>query len=383
MISITRLYCNKPTLGDKLRYARPFDQRKPVIVWNCTRRCNLKCIHCYSRSCNINYDGELTTSEAKAVIEDLAAFRVPVLLFSGGEPLMRNDLFELGSYARQLGIRPVISTNGTLITPTMAQKIAIAGFAYVGISLDGIGDTNDRFRGVRGAFDAAIQGFENCLNAGQKAGLRLTMTQSNLNDLGAVFDLIEDIGIPRACFYHLVYTGRAADISSADLTNEQARNALDTILDRTRDFYSRGLEKDILTVDNHCDAPYLYMHVLRENPDRAAEVLNLLKLNGGNSSGVAIGCIDNVGNVHPDQFWQSCTFGNVRERPLSSIWNDTSHPIMAGLKNRKPLLKGRCAQQNCKWLDICNGNFRARAKAVYNDPWMEDPACYLTDEEIS
>lgn len=382
MISITKLYCDRSTWGDTLRYATPFEQRKPIVVWNSTRRCNLKCVHCYSQSCNEDYEGELTDEQAKAMIRDLAAFKAPVLLFSGGEPLMRQDMYELGAYAKKQGMRPVISTNGTLITKSAASKIKETGFGYVGISLDGVGETNDRFRGVKGAFDAALKGFENCLSIGQKVGLRLTLTKDNIHDLPAIFDLIEEMEIPRACFYHLVYTGRGAEIVNDDLTAEQTREAYELILDRSMDFHRRGLEKDILMVDNHCDGVYLYMRLLKEDPQRAKAVYKLLEMNGGNASGVAIGCVDNLGNVHADQFWQSHTFGNVKDRPFSEMWTDLSDPIMAGLKNRKSLLKGRCAQTNCKWIDICNGNFRARAVAVYDDPWMQDPACYLTDEEI-
>lgn len=382
MISITKLYCDRSTWGDTLRYATPFEQRKPIVVWNSTRRCNLKCVHCYSQSCNEDYEGELTNEQAKAMIRDLAAFKAPVLLFSGGEPLMRQDMYELGAYAKEQGMRPVISTNGTLITKSAASKIKETGFGYVGISLDGVGETNDRFRGVKGAFDAALKGFENCLSIGQKVGIRLTLTKDNIHDLPAIFDLIEEMEIPRACFYHLVYTGRGAEIVNDDLTAEQTREAYELILDRSMDFHRRGLEKDILMVDNHCDGVYLYMRLLKEDPQRAKAVYKLLEMNGGNASGVAIGCVDNLGNVQADQFWQSHTFGNVKDRPFSEMWTDLSDPIMAGLKNRKSLLKGRCAQTNCKWIDICNGNFRARAVAVYDDPWMQDPACYLTDEEI-
>lgn len=383
MISITKLYCDRSTWGDTLRFETPFAERKPIVVWNSTRRCNLKCVHCYSQSCNQDYEGELSTEEARAMIRDLAAFKAPVLLFSGGEPLMRADMFELGAYARDLGMRPVISTNGTLITKSTAAKIKETGFGYVGISLDGVGDTNDKFRGVKGAFDAALKGYESCLSIGQKVGLRLTLTKDNVKDLPAIFDLIEETGIPRACFYHLVYTGRGAGIVEDDLSHEETRAAFDLILDRSMDLHRRGFDKDILMVDNHCDGVYLYLRLLKEDPERARAVYALLEKNGGNASGVAISCVDNIGNVHADQFWQSHTFGNVRERPFSEIWTDTSDPIMAGLKNRKPLLKGRCSQTNCKWIDVCNGNFRARAIAVYDDPWMQDPACYLTDAEIA
>lgn len=383
MISITKLYCGKATSGDHLRYEHSARVVRPVVVWNCTRRCNLNCIHCYIDSDDCSPVGEeLTTSEARKMIEDLARFGVPVLLFSGGEPLMREDIFELAAYARGLGIRPVLSTNGTLIDASTAVRLKDAGFAYVGVSLDGMSATNDLFRKSQGAFDRAFSGIQNCLSIDQKVGLRLTMTKDNVAELPSILDLIRDAGVPRACFYHLVYSGRGRDIAKHDLSAQQKRAALDLIMDRTREFDQAGLGKDILTVDNHCDGPYLYMRLLREDPDRAVAALKLLEANGGNRTGIGIGCIDSNGDVHPDQFWRDCTLGNIRDSAFSAIWSDESHPILTGLRDRKPLLKGRCAQENCKWIGVCNGNFRARAIAVYDDPWMEDPACYLTDEEI-
>ena len=391
MIGITKLYCGTATTGDPLRYGRKSSElpshllqysadKKPIVVWNMTRRCNLKCIHCYADSENRTYPNELSFEEAQTMIRDVSDFGAPVLLFSGGEPLIRGDIYELAVLARELGIRPVISTNGTLITEKIAGRIKDTGFGYVGISLDGISERNDLFRGKRGAFEAAMRGFDNCVAVEQKCGLRLTLTRHNYQELNAIFDFIEEHRINRACFYHLVYTGRGSDIRKDDLTHEESRKAVDLIIDRTADFHRRGLDVDILTVDNHCDGPYLYMRMLAEGSPRAAEVLQLLQWNGGNSSGIGIADVDNEGNVHADQFWWHHSFGNVRERPFSEIWTDTSDPLMAGLKNRKPLLKGRCAQ--CKWLDICNGNFRVRAEAVYGDVWAPDPACYVTDEEI-
>lgn len=391
MIGITKLLCGTASPGDVLRYGRDSSRmphhllqysqdKRPVVVWNMTRRCNLHCIHCYSDSENRIYPGELTTEEAKAFIADLAEFKSPVLLFSGGEPLLRKDLFELGRFAVERGIRAVISTNGTLIIPDMARRIKETGFGYVGISLDGIGESNDRFRGHKGAFEEAMRGFRACVEAGQRVGLRLTLTRRNFRDLDAVFDLIEEERIDRACFYHLVYTGRGSDMLKDDLTHQETREAVDLIMERTLDFHRRGIEKDILTVDNHADGVYLYLRLRGEDPGRAEEVYQLLKWNGGNSSGIGIGAVDNLGNVHPDQFWHYYSLGNVRERKFSEIWQDTSDPIMKGLKDRKGLLKGRCGL--CRWLEICNGNFRVRAEVVYRDTWAEDPACYLTDEEI-
>jgi radical SAM protein with 4Fe4S-binding SPASM domain len=314
------------------------------------------------------------------MIDDLALFGAPVLLFSGGEPLMRADLYELGAYAAGRGLRTVISTNGTLIDHQAAGRIKEVGFSYVGISLDGIGGTNDRFRGVMGAFDAALSGIRACTAVGVRTGLRLTLNRHNYNDLSAIFDLLEQEEIRRACFYHLVYAGRGARLQSDDLSLEESRAAVDLIFDRTEALARRGVDIEILTVDNHADGPYLLRRVQAEQPERAAEVLQLLQWNGGNSSGIGIGAVDHLGNVHADQFWQHYSFGNVRERPFSLIWTDVGDPLMAGLKNRRPLLKGRCA--TCQYLDICNGNFRVRAEAVYDDVWASDPACYLDDEEI-
>ncbi|MCE5314325.1 MAG: radical SAM protein [Armatimonadota bacterium] len=379
MIDITKLYCGAATPGDALRYEYS-SERKPIVVWNCTRRCNLKCIHCYADSDNKSYPDELTFDEAQNMIRDLADFGAPVLLFSGGEPLIRKDIFEHAALAVELGMRAVISTNGTLIDEKMARTIKQVGFGYVGISLDGIGKRNDFFRGKTGAFGDAMRGFDNCVAVGQKCGLRLTLTRHNFEHLDTIFDFIEEHKIPRACFYHLVYTGRGSSMTNDDLTHDESRRAVDTIIDRTADFHKRGLNIDILTVDNHCDGPYLYMRMLQERSDHAEMTLRLLQRNGGNSSGIGIADIDNEGNVHADQFWWHHSFGNVRERKFSEIWTDTSDPLMAGLKDRKKLLTGRCTK--CAWLEICNGNFRVRAETVHKDTWSPDPACYLTDEEI-
>ena len=388
MISVSRLLCGDVAEGDSLRYGlgrshcsvADASHQRPIVVWNCTRRCNLRCVHCYASAGENAQPGELSTPEAKAFIDSLADFGVPVLLFSGGEPLMRDDVFELATYAGEQGVRPVISTNGTLITIDMARRIKEVGFGEAGISLDGVGPDNDTFRGVSGAFDRALEGIRNCVAVSQKVSLRFTITPSNRHHIPAIFDLLEAERIDRACFYHLAYAGRAANMVYRDLTAQETRRTMDLICDRTLDMHRRGLHKEILTVDNHADGVYLFLKVAREQPERAEEVMGLLRRNGGNNSGLRIGAVDNLGNVHADQFWWHYSFGNVRERPFGDIWLDTSDPLMRGLKNRKPLLKGRCSV--CRYLDVCKGNLRVRAEAVYGDVWAPDPACYLTDEEI-
>jgi radical SAM protein with 4Fe4S-binding SPASM domain len=316
-----------------------------------------------------------------SVIDDLAGFGAPVILFSGGEPLLRPDLTDLAGYAVDKGMRAVISTNGTLIDRQKAIGLKKIGISYVGVSLDGMEEINDRFRRKKGAFRDALEGIRNCQEAGLKVGLRFTMSRLNMGEISSIFDLLENMDIPRACFYHLVYAGRGSGLIDQDLSHIERRQVLDFIMDRTRDLHARGMAKEVLTVDNHADGPYLYLRMLREENPRAEEVLQLLKMNEGNNSGRGIGCISWDGSVHADQFWRHHSFGNVLERPFSQIWTDLSDPLMARLKDKKKYIKGRCAA--CRWLDICAGNFRVRAEAATGDLWAPDPACYLTDEEIT
>jgi len=400
MINITKVYADHATTGDPLRYgedgprnvthghhfndhekAASAAERRPVVVWNVTRKCNLACVHCYTDSCNRDYPDELSNVEGKALIDDLAKFKIPALLFSGGEPLIRPDLLDLAAYALSKGLRPVLSTNGTLIDESVARLRKDLGFIYVGISLDGLEGVNDKFRGVAGAFQRAMAGFRNCRAVGQRVGLRLTLTRRNVIDLNGIFDFILEEKIPRACFYHLVYSGRGRNLSGEDLTHEESKEALDIICRRTSEAIKAGIDLDVLTVDNHVDGPYIYLKLLKEDPGRAEKVRELLEWNGGGafSSGVGIGCVDFVGNVHPDQFWQDKVFGNVRQRPFSQIWMDTSDPLMAGLKERVGLLKGKCKE--CRFLKMCGGSMRVRAFRAYDDPWMHDPACYLSETE--
>ena len=380
MISISRLCCGTAETMDSLRYGSE-KHRRPVVVWNATRRCNLKCIHCYSSSQNVKYSNELTTDEGKKLISDLAAFGSPVLLLSGGEPIIREDIPELAEFAVDQGMRVVISTNGTLLTRELAYTLKKIGVSYVGVSIDGMEKTHDSFRGVKGAFDMTLKGIRICRDEGIKVGMRVTMNRRNLSDIPALFELIERENIPRACFYHLVYSGRGSRLVDEDLSHDEKRRVLDLIMDNTMDMFKRGKPKEILTVDNHADGPYVYMRLLEEDRERAGEAMSLLMVNEGNSSGSGIGCVSWDGEVHADQFWRGVSFGNVRERPFSKIWMDTSNELMFRLKDRKKYVKGRCAV--CRWLDICGGNFRARAEAVTGDIWAPDPACYLTEREIA
>ncbi len=395
MINISKLYCGQVTPGDWLRYGKSgsgeragevvpkkASERRPIVVWNITRLCNLKCVHCYNDSGADKTCNDVTTEEAKAVLDDLADFGVPSVLFSGGEPLMRHDLFELMEYAGGLGLRTVISTNGTLITADTAAEIKQMGVSYVGISLDGIGPVNDKFRGVDGAFDRTVKGIRNCMKAGIRVGLRLTLTKRNVEDIKGLFEFFEAEGIERACFYHFVPSGRGGTIATDDLTHAQSRDAIDMILAKTKQFKEAGRKTDILTVDNHVDGVYLYLKLLDEQPPQAENVWKLLTWNGGGmySSGVGIGCIDFNGKVHPNQFWGHYDLGDIHEKPFSQIWTDPDEPLLKGLRDRRNYVKGRC--RLCRFFDACGGSLRVRAQLHFNDPWAPDPACYLSDKEI-
>jgi len=383
MLGVSRLLGGVRTDTDHLRYGADQTEawHRPVVVWTSTRRCNLMCAHCYATAQSTSFPGELTTKEARRMLMDFAEFGVPVVMLSGGEPLTRIDILDLAAYARSLGIRITFSTNGTLITPYIAKRINEIGVGCVGISLDGNEETHDRFRGQAGAFQAAMQGLRNCQAAGLKTGLRLTLTRHTMQDLDALFAIVEQEGIQRVCFYHLVPSGRGRFLQDDLLSPTEARAAVDTIIRRADDYVQRGVPIEILTVDNHADAGYLYLWALREKgPATAERILSEARRTGGNRSGIAIAHVDFRGQVHPDQFWWQAALGNVRLKPFSTIWSDATNPLLSGLRDRQPHLKGRCAE--CRFLDICNGNFRARAAILTGDQWASDPACYLTDEEI-
>ncbi len=393
MTGVSKLYCGTVEPSDVLRYGRrssalpgPLLQfsadKKPVVVWNCTRACNLRCVHCYAQAgCGRGAD-ELSFEEGRALIDDLAAFGAPVVLFSGGEPLCRDDVPELAAHAVARGLRAVLSTNGTLITDAVAGRLKTIGLSYVGISLDGLRATNDRFRGVEGAFDRALDGVRACRRAGLKVGLRYTITRHNVQDLEGIFDLIETEDIPRVCFYHMVYSGRAREMAADDLSHADTRRVVDLIIDRAAGFHERGTGREVLTVDNHCDGPYLYLRLLAEGRTRdAARAMELLAMNGGNSSGQGIGCVSWDGTVYPDQFLRELPVGSVRDRPFSAIWTDEGDAFLASLRDKPAHVTGKCV--TCRFLAVCGGNFRARALAATGELWGVDPACYLSDAEIA
>jgi len=390
VISVSKLLCDLGAEGDGLRYdaadesekaqIRERKQRRPVVVWNCTKQCNLYCQHCYAAAETEPAPGEMTTAEGKRFLDDLANYGAPVVLFSGGEPLARSDLVELVAHASEAGLRPVLSTNGTLLTAERAADLREAGLQYVGISVDGMPERNDAFRGAEGAFDRALEGIEASQAAGLKTGLRYTITEANADDLEDVVALLADRGVDRFCFYHLDYGGRGADIQDVDLTPADRRDAVRRVCEMTREYHDRGHEIETLLVGNYADAAYLVEYARRElGPEQAERVLSYLETNGGDPTGERVADVDYQGNVHLTQFWQGYALGNVRDRPFGAIWEDESNPLLSALREREEHLRGRCG--DCRYQSVCRGASRLRALATGSDPFGPDPQCYLTPEE--
>lgn len=383
MIGITKLLTGTATVsaamrgGKDARMLQFSAENRPVVVWNSTGRCNLECRHCYAAG----YAGadELSTGEARAFLDDLAAMGVPVVLFSGGEPLMREDVFELVAHARERGLRPVLSTNGTLVTPSVARRLADAGVVYVGVSLDGAEARHDRFRGRRGAFAEALAGLRAAAAAGIRTGVRFTLVGENFRDLPAVLDLVERNGIKRFCMYHLVYAGRGRSMAPADVTRQESREAVTLLIDTAADWAARGVDAEILTADNHADGVLLLWHVERTDPGRAEEVRELLGMSGGCSAGRKIASVGPSGEVYACQFWSAEPLGNVRRRPLSEIWGDSSIDLLSQLRAGPRESDSRCSL--CRYRELCRG-CRIRALASEGDLWAGDPQCYLSDQEI-
>ncbi|HUX64180.1 heme d1 biosynthesis radical SAM protein NirJ [Sulfuricella sp.] len=352
----------------------------PVVIWNLIRRCNLTCKHCYSISADKDFPGELSTAEVFTVMDDLKHFRVPVLILSGGEPLLRPDIFEIALRAKELGFYVGLSSNGTLIDESNIDRIAAVGFDYVGVSLDGIQETHDKFRRMAGAFDKSMHGIRLCKLRGIKVGIRFTLTQDNAHDLPGLLQLMEEEDLDKFYLSHLNYAGRGNKNRKDDAFHQTTRQAMDLLFDTCWRYQKEGRHKEFVTGNNDADGAYLLFWVRRNFPQLEEHVRAKLAQWGGNSSGVNVANIDNLGNVHPDTMWWNYNLGNVLERPFSEIWMDTSDPIMAGLKAHPRKVGGRCGA--CRHFDICGGNTRVRAWQVSGDPWAEDPACYLDDDEI-
>ncbi|MCK9567163.1 MAG: radical SAM protein [Methanothrix sp.] len=357
---------------DLLRFSA---QSKPVVMWNLTAHCNLACQHCYMDAGH-EAGEEMSLEESMHLVDELAEMKVPILIFTGGEPLLSRNFYALAFHAREVGLRTVISTNGTLITPEVARLLAEARIRYVGVSLDAAKpEQHDAFRGVAGAHARALLGLKNARDAGLKTGLRITLTRDNWQDVPALLSLAVQENIPRFCLYHLVPTGRGADMADRDVTPEQRRSVIRLLAEAAEELKGENIE--ILTTDSPMDGAYL-LELLKDDPRRES-VRKLLTNAGGCSTGVKVANINQRGDVHPCHFMPQVIVGNVRERSFRDIWIDHPCQQLQALRDIKSNLKGACGR--CEYLDLCGG-CRQKAYHYHGDILAEDPTCILEQKSL-
>ena len=229
----------------------------PVVIWNLIRRCNLCCKHCYSISADTDFPGELSTEEVFSVMDDLRQFGVPVLILSGGEPLLRPDIFQISQRAKEMGFYVGLSTNGTKIGEENIEAIRKIGYDYVGISIDGIRETHDRFRQLDGAFDLSMRAVGLCRDAGIKIGLRFTITQDNAGELPQLLDLMEQEQVDKFYLSHLNYAGRGNKNRKSDVIHRTTRDAMNLLFETCWQDVQSGREREFVTGNNDADGVYL------------------------------------------------------------------------------------------------------------------------------
>jgi radical SAM protein with 4Fe4S-binding SPASM domain len=309
----------------------------------------------------------------------LKANGVKFLIFSGGEPLTRKDLFDIADRCRELGIITYLSTNGLYVGQKNARKI-LDTFNYVGISIDGSEKTHDYFRGLEGSFKMSMESVR-LLNSfhDTKVGIRFTITKDTYDDLKFIFALAEKENIPKIYISHLVYSGRGLENLEMDLTKEQRRQAVEFILDKAFTYYEEGRDIEIVTGNMEQDAILFLKKFGKKYPEHKDEMQKRLREWGGNSAGRKLLNIDSEGNVKPDPFFPQY-IGNIFNQDFSDIWTNSPSQLLQKLRQHPRDISGKCA--NCSMIDICNGGSRSRAYAIYGDMWAEDPSCYLTEEEI-
>lgn len=388
MINFTELLAGKTSVSGALRAANKSlktrlsvscSRSSPLVVFNLTRRCNLNCQHCYLESENKTYTKELSFPEVKRAINSFEKLKIPVLLLSGGEPLVHKDIYRIIECVKSRNIRVGLSTNGTLISNAVAKKLKASGVDYVGISIDGQEKFHDAFRNLNGAYNKAVRGIRNAQDLGLKTGVRFTITQINISQLPMVLEMCVQEKIQRFCVYHLVYTGRGESLQTYDIDNKTRRKTVNFLIKRTRELIADSNNIEILSVDNHADGIYIYNYLKKRSLKKAKTALEILKSRGGCSAGDKIVDISPKGDIFACQFWKNNSLGNIRENDLGTIWLDREKKMFCKLREKSKHLKGKCGR--CAYKLYCGG-CRIRAYMVYNDYWQEDPCCYLKEEEI-
>ncbi len=316
-----------------------------ILAWEVTAACNLSCSYCRASASLLPDEGELSTQEAFSFLESIAPLK-PMLILSGGEPLLRRDIFRIARHAKALGMRVSLASNGTTITPQLADEIAESGISRVSISLDGASpERHDASRG-KGSFQAAMQGIEN-LRGKVDFQINNTLTNKNESEVSEVFDLAQRVGACALHFFFLVATGRGRE---ADLISPERQEQLLRDIDRAR--VARPLEVQVT-----CAPQYARI----KKPERGRA--------GGCLAGKNFVFVSRKGDVYPCGYFP-LRAGNIREKNFIEIWENA--PELMALRERK--LKGKCGR--CSYSAVCGG-CRARAYAKAGDFLAEDPACIL------
>ncbi|MFA6761068.1 MAG: radical SAM protein [Sulfuricurvum sp.] len=346
-----------------------------IAIWNFTNRCNLSCLHCYSKSTLDEID-TLSTDQIKKTLLEMRANGVKFVIFSGGEPLTRRDLFEIADFCRDNGIMTYLSSNGLYFNSKNIPLI-IEKFNYIGVSIDGDEPTHDYFRGLKGSFAQTLKAVQMANAAGGKVGIRFTVTKDTLPSLKFIFELAEKENISKIYISHLVYSGRGLDNLKMDLSKEQRREAVEFIIAKAFEYYDSGRDIDIVTGNMEQDAVLFLNTFASKYPHLKDEMRSRLVRWGGNSAGRNLLNINSEGDVRPDPFFPF-TVGNIIESDFGDIWRGGE--LLDRLRvHPRDNISGICA--SCKQIDICNGGSRSRAYAITGDLWSEDPSCYLTQQE--
>jgi len=344
-----------------------------IAIWNFTNRCNLSCLHCYSKA-ELDSVDTLSTEKIMDTLPKLKENGIKFLIFSGGEPLTRHDIYDIAERCKELGIVTYLSTNGLYVKKSNAEKI-LDTFNYIGISIDGSEKVHDAFRGLKGSFEASMKAVDllNSYNK-TKVGIRFTITKDTYDDLAFIFELAEKHNIPKVYISHLVYSGRGLDNLEMDLTKEQRVVAVNYILDKAFEYHKDKRDIEIVTGNMEMDAILFYDRFIKIYPQYAEEMKKRLVAWGGNSAGRKLLNIDAEGNVKPDPFFPSI-IGNIFREDFTDIWTNKPREMLQKLRIHPRALTGKC--ETCEYLEICNGGSRSRAYAIHGDMWAEDPSCYL------
>ncbi len=342
------------------------------IAWEITRRCNLKCVHCRSSSeAEVKGHPDFSTQEGLRMLEDIASYAKPVVVLSGGEPLLRPDVFDFARRGTELGLRMCLATNGLLVDDNVCNRIKESGIRIVSLSLDGSNTgIHDDFRSVKGAFDGVVRASGLFKKHGIEFIINSSFTKRNQEEIPKVYRLAKELGATAWYMFMIVPTGRGEDIMNELISKEEYEEILDW-------HYEMEKNEDLMLVRPTC-APHYYRVVLqmarkeKDSPEGSKFKKRTLKFSTGGSKGCIAGqlicLIDVDGNVLPCSYFPMAA-GNVRKQPFKEIWEGSS--LFADLRDFKSY-KGKCG--SCEFINVCGG-CRARAYAVSGDYLAEEPFC--------